>query len=262
MSFADQFGTKKAMPARTNLDDAPAPVRKLLLDLIEDRVEWDDEFRPYDMVCDALDMVPVEDEYTDVRRLTREAVQSGLDWTSVYDLIEQLAGGDQDGRVEAVMAKAGMGYTFYGGGFHLYEPVADELEVTGIEDLPMEGSLRPAGKYAAPLAQYQKAVGFLRSRPSDLANAVASAVNALEGTVRVASGSKNISDGVKKLFTGQEVTLGKSMEMLFNFGSAKDSVRHGGVTGADLTDHEAAHVVRCAGSAIAFIVAADRDGTL
>jgi hypothetical protein len=262
MSFRDKFGYREPAPARVEREDAPASVRKLLLDLMGERAEWDDTFDPYEFVCDALGEVPSE-EWRERQDATRRAVDSRLDWPDVYELISRVAGSDYEERINQVLSDAGVGYEYYGGEFHLYEPEADELEVADVESEAFASGLDPADRFSAPKTQYKKALGFLRSMPPDLPNAVASAVNALEGTICVVTGTKNISDGIKKLYSGERMPLGKSMEMLFAYGSTKDGVRHGARKGSDdLTLHEATFVVRTAGSAIAYLIAAEYEGSL
>jgi hypothetical protein len=260
MSFRDRFGHKEPLPPRTEREDAPPAVRKLLLDLMEERVQWDEEFDPYEMVCDALDEVPREEWPQERRDATRRAVNFTLDWPDVYDLIGRVASRDQEERINRVLAKAGIGFEYYGGEFQLFEPEADELEVTNVEEEPLDHGLDPKGRFRAPKEQYQKALDFLRSKPPDLPNAVASALNALEGTVGVITGKKNISDGLKQLYTGERTGLAKSMEMLFVYSSAMDGVRHGARQGSDISEYEATYVVRTAGSAIAYLIAAKYEG--
>lgn len=263
MSFRQKFGYSEPPPARVERDDAPALVRKLLLDMMEARVEWDEQFDPYDLVCDALGEVPSDLWGQEREDATRRAISLRLDWPDIYELIERVASSDDEERINRALAAAGIGYEYYNGQFHLYEPEADELEVTDVESEALAPGLDPSGRFAAPKEQYKKALGFLRSKPPDLPNAVASAVNALEGTVGVVTGKKDISEGIKKLYSGERTSLGKSMEMLFTYGSAKDGVRHGARKGsADLTEHEATFVVRAAGSAIAYLIAAGYEGTL
>ena len=263
MSFRDKFGPRKAAPARVNRDDAPEGVRKLLLDLILEREQWDEEFSGYEFLCNILNEVPSDHWGNELQYFVRRAVSTRLDWPDVYDAISGIASFDQEERIGEVLAAEGMAYDFYGGEFHAYEPEADELEVTGIESQALVAGLDPEGRFAGPKGQYKKALNFLRSTPPDLPNAVASAVNALEGTVSVITGTKNISDGLKTLYAGERKPLGRSMEMLFAYGSTKDGVRHGARKGSDdLTIHEAAYIVRAAGSAIAYLIAADYEGTL
>jgi len=178
----------------------------------------------------------------------------------VYDLIEKHAGGMYaEERIEKLFSENGIAYQYVGGEIFPWEPDAEELEVAGIEDLtPMTQD--PKGRFAAPKTQYAKALDFLRQRPADLESAVANAVNAVEGAVTVITGEKQLSAGLKKLHTGERSTLRLSIEQLHNFGSAMPGVRHGAHALSDLNEHEVRHVVRAAGSALAYLIAADYDG--
>lgn len=262
MSFRNRFAQNEPLPPRTETEDAPAAVRKLLLDLIEERNEWDEEFDPYEAVCDILGEVPSEEWGMERRDATRRAVNSTLDWPDVYELIGRVASSDQEERINRVLAKAGIGFDYYGGEFHRYEPEAEELEVAGVESEALAPGLDATGRFLAPKEQYSKALGFLRSKPPDLPNAVASALNALEGTVGVITGEKNISAGLKRLYSGERTGLAQSMEKLFAYSSAMDGVRHGARQGSNINEHEATYVVRAAGSAIAYLIAAEYEGLL
>lgn len=262
MSFRERFAQNEPPPPRVEREDAPPGVRKLLLDLMEERNEWDDEFDPYEVVCDVLGEVPSEEWGTERRDATRRAVNSTIDWPDIYELIARVSSSDQEERINRVLAKAGIGFEYYGGQFHLYEPEADELEVTDVESEALAPGLDPKGRFRAPKEQYSKALGFLRSKPPDLPNAVASSLNALEGTVGVITGEKNIAAGLKRLYSGERSGLAKSMEMLFAYSSAMDGVRHGARQGSDINEHEATYVVRAAGSAIAYLIAAEYEGLL
>lgn len=261
-SFRAKFGhSKLPPPPRTERADAPELIRKLLLDLMEERAEWDEDFEPYEVMCDFLNEVPENLYGSERQERVRHAVRA-IDWPDVYELIAQAAS-EQETRVNDALAAAGIAYEFYGGEFHLYEPAAHEVEVADAEDQPLQPGLDADGRFKAPLEQYRKSLQFLRSMPPDTANAVASAVNALEGTVGVITGKKNISDGLKAIYSGERIPLAKSMEMLFAYGSTKDGVRHGARNGGDeIGAQEATYIVRAAGSAIAYLIAADYEQSL
>lgn len=261
--FREKFDQKRPVPpARTERGDAPELVRKLLLDLMEERADWDEEFDPYEFLCDALGQIPEDLWGEDRRNATRYLITRKLPWPDVYELIERVAP-EQERRVNEILAQAGVGFEYWGGEFHLYEPEADELEVSAVEDEALAPSLDAEGKFTAPKRQYAKALELVRTMPIDTANAVAQAVNALEGTVAVITEKKNIADGLKQLYQGERAPLSKSMEMLFVYGSTKDGVRHGARKDDDeISVQEATYVVRSAGSAIAYLIAAYYEGSL
>lgn len=87
-------------------------------------------------------------------------------------------------------------------------------------------------------------------------------MNAIEGTVTVITGEKSLSAGLKKLFGSDRTPLRLSIEQLQNYGSAVPGVRHGAHGPSNLNDHEARYVVRAAGSAMVYLIAADYEGLL
>jgi hypothetical protein len=255
MSFRDRHGPKKDLPPRTKREDAPEAVRRLLLDLLEE----DDEIDSYEVLCAYQDKVPREiwgtDRYEEVTYVIRQ-----LKWWDVYELIERHAHGysDED-RIEKVFAEAGIAYEYRDGYIVPYEPEAEELEVVAVEDEALR-TQDPQHRFADAKDQYRKALDFLRQRPPDLENAVANAVNAVEGAVCVVTGKKSISEGLKTLYTRERSPLRMSIEQLHNYGSAVPGVRHGAHAPSDLNQHEALYVVRAAGSALAYLIAADYEG--
>ena len=254
VSFADRNRPKSDLPPRVITEEAPEAVRRYLLDLLEE----DGELDAYDVLCSYLDRVP--DELSGKERYDTAAwLVKKLNWFDVYELIERHAGGMYaEARVEKLFSENGIAYQYVGGEIFAWDPDAEELEVAGVEDLPLQ-TRDPNGRFIAPKAQYAKALDFLRKRPADLENAVASAVNAVEGAVTVITGEKTLSVGLKKLHTGERSPLRLSIEQLHNFGSAMPGVRHGAHALSDLNEHEARHVVRAAGSALAYLIAADYD---
>ena len=255
VSFADRHRPKSDLPPRVITEEAPEAVRRYLLDLLED----DDELDAHGELCSYLDRVP-DDLWGKERYDAAAWVVKKLEWFDVYELIERHAGGMYaEERIEKLFSENGIAYQYVGGEIIAWEPDAEELEVAGIEDLPLQ-TRDPDGRFAAPKAQYAKALDFLRRRPADLENAVASAVNAVEGAVTVITGEKTLSVGLKKLHAGERTPLRLSIEQLHNFGSAMPGVRHGAHALSDLNEHEARHVVRAAGSALAYLIAADHDG--
>lgn len=156
MSFRERFSQNEPPPARTERDDAPPAVRKLLLDLMEERTEWDEGFDPYEVVCDVLGEVPTEQWGNERREATRRAVNSTIDWPDIYELISRVASSDQEERINGVLAKAGIGFGYYSGEFHLYEPEADEMEVTDVESRALAPELDPKGRFRAPKEQYTR----------------------------------------------------------------------------------------------------------
>jgi hypothetical protein len=227
---------------------------------MEERLEWDEEFEPYEFICDHLGQVPRNLYGNERQEEVRHAVRKTIVWPDVYELISEV-GPDQDRRINDALAAAGVAYEFDHGAFHAYEPLANDLQVSEIEESALDIPSEQRKEFAAPLAQYLNALKFLRQMPADTSNAVASAVNALEGTAGVISGKKNVSDGVRKLFPGERRPLGKTMEMLFSYGSTKDGVRHGARTGDDpVSIQEATYIVRAAGSAIVYLIEAHDAG--
>jgi hypothetical protein len=252
VSFAERHGPKKELPPRTEREEAPEAVRRLLLDLLE----TNDEVDAYEALCAYLDKVPQEvwgrDRHDEVAYLIRK-----LKWWQVYDLIENYATPYADAeRVERVFAESGVAYEYVGGSILTYEPEAEELDVVGVEDEPPR-TQDPDRRFVAAKAQYRKALDFLRQRPPDLENAVANAVNAVEGAVCVITGEKGLSAGLKKLYSAERTPLRLSIEQLHNYGSAVPGVRHGAHAPSDLNEHEARYVVRAAGSALSYLIAAE-----
>ena len=255
MSFADRFSPKRDLPPRTTRDEAPSAVRRLLLDLLEGLDETD----AYDVLCDYLRQVPRETWGRERQDEARYTIDRKLEWWQVYELIERHASWTDEDRVNAVFAEEGIGFELRDGTISTYEPDAEELEVADVEDAAA-ATLDPAGRFHDAKAQYRKGVDFLRQRPPDLENAVANAVNAVEGAVTVITGEKTLSSGLKKLFGAERTPLRLSIEQLHNYGSAVPGVRHGAHGPSDLNEHEARYIVRAAGSALAYLIAAEYDG--
>ena len=234
---------------------APPAVRRLLLDLLEESDGPD----AYEVLCAYLQTVPDEFYGNDRAHQARYLVNK-LDWWQVYDLIEQHANWWTDAeRVNNVFAEAGIGFEFADGTIGLYEPEAEELEVAGVEDEPLTVP-DPGGRFRDAKEQYKKGLDFQRQRPPDLENAVSNAVNAVEGAVTVITGEKTLSAGLKKLYAGNRTPLRKSIEQLHNTGSSVPGVRHGAHAPSGLNEHEALYIIRAAGSALAYLIAADYEG--
>jgi hypothetical protein len=255
MSFSERFGPKRDIPPRTTRDEAPEPVRRLLLDILETKDEPD----AYEALCSYLQMIPRDlvgkDRRDEVADLIRE-----LKWWEVYDLIERYANSYSDAeRIEQVFSENGIAYEYLDGEVVPFEPEAEELEVAGVEEAPLR-TQDPDGRFVDAKAQYRKALDFLRQRPPDLENAVASAVNAIEGAVTVITGENSLSKGLKKLHKGDRTALRLSIEQLHNYGSAVPGVRHGAHAPSSLNEQEARYVVRAAGSALAYLIAAEYEG--
>jgi hypothetical protein len=84
MSFADKYAPRKRLPPRTEREDAPEAVRRLLLDMLE----GDDEIDPYEVLCGYLDRVPSESWGSDRQDEARYMIRK-LEWWQVYELIER-----------------------------------------------------------------------------------------------------------------------------------------------------------------------------
>lgn len=254
MSFGDRYAPKKKLPPRTEREDAPEAVRRLLLDLLESY----DEIDPYEDLCSYLNKVPSEtwgqERQDEVRYLIRK-----MEWLQVYELIERYGGRVDEEHIEKVFAESGIAFEYRDRHLVPYEPEAEELDVVGVEDEPLH-TQDPARRFVDAKEQYGKALDFLRRRPPDLENAVANAVNAVEGAAQVITGEKSLSDALKKLYTKERTPLRLSIEQLHNYGSAVPGVRHGAHAPSDLNEHEARCVVRAAGSALAYLIAADYEG--
>jgi hypothetical protein len=259
-SFSKRHGPTKVPPPRTTRDEAPDEVRRLLLDLLEENA---DEADPYEVLCAHEKRVPQGGMYSDDRKEAAQNIIRRLPWADVYDLIENHAGYWTEERVNTVFAEAGVGYELIDGEISLYEPEADELQVAGVED-EVEAARDPGGKFEHPKAQYLQGLEELRKKPPKLESAVDDAVNAVEGTVMVITGESSLSKGLKKLYAkdGTRSPLAESMEKLFGYGSAVPGVRHGAHAASNLNEHEATYVVRAAGSAIAYLIAAHYEGLL
>jgi hypothetical protein len=254
MSFRDRFGPKRDLPPRTEREDAPPAVRRLLLDLLEESDEPD----AYDALCSYLRKVP-DDLYGNDRERAAQYLINRLPWPDVYELIERRAGWDECDRVNDVFAEAGIGFEFDGSSIRVYEPEAEDLEVLGVEDEPLSAP-DPGERFRDAKAQYKKGLDFQRQRPPDLENAVSNAVNAVEGAVTVITGEKSLSAGLKKLYAGDRAPLRLSIEQLHNYGSSVPGVRHGAHAPSGLNEHEALYIIRAAGSALAYLIAADYEG--
>ena len=242
------------MPARTTREEAPDSVRRLLLDLLE----GSDELNPYEELCRYLSKVPEDAWGQEQVDLARGMIRR-LEWWQVYELIERYAWLHETDRINGVFAAAGLAYEFFEGEVRTYEPDAAELEVDTIEDEAAE-TLDPNHRFVDAKAQYRKALEFLRQRPPDLESALSNAVNSIEGAVTVLTGEKTLGAGLKKLYSAERTPLSRSIEQLHNFGSAVPGVRHGAHSSSDLNEHEVRYVVRCAGSALAYLVSASYDG--
>lgn len=256
MSFRDRYAPKKDLPPRTEREDTPESVRRLLLDLLEE----DDEIDAYAVLCSYLNKVP--DELWGQERHDEVAYRiQKLKWWEVYDLIETYASSSDSEHIERVFAESGIAFEYSGGHIVPYEPEAEELDVVGVEDEPLR-TQDPDQRFVDAKTQYRKALDFLRQRLPDLENAVANAVNAVEGAVCVITGKKSLSEGLKTLYSGERTPLRLSIEQPHNYGSAVPGVRHGAHAPSDLNEHEALDVVRAAGSALAYLIAAEYEGLL
>lgn len=260
MSFAERYGPKVEPEPRVIRDEAPGAVRRLLLDLLEGIDDYD-VGDAYDVLKSYFNEVP-KDTWGQERRDWVVLTVDRMDWTAVYDLIEKVARPyDHEEKVNAVFAEAGIAFEYYGGEIHPYQPEADELEVADAE-FAVEAAPDPHGAFKPAIEQMKKANVALAKRPPDLESAVAQAVNALEGTVKVITGENNLSAGLKKLYSGNRTTLAKSMEQLFNYGSAVPGARHGAHAASNLNEHEARYAVRNAASAMAYLMRAHDEALL
>lgn len=260
MSIRDLHGTGATPPDRTRVEVAPPSLRTFLRNAAVEQYGLKGGYR---WVCDTLGVEPRDDWTASyIEDSLREEVQSAT-WVQVFDLLEKLAPSrrsdvEQYGqRLEELLSREGLAYTFVSGEFEAYDPALAEL---GVDKLASEtlgilrGALAPAGE------QYGRALQALHGRPSDRPGAVRESVNALEAAAKILAQTPSASFGgaLDELFRDRnaphEKALRSGLKSLYGYASTLPGARHGQHENVRISHAEAALIVNLMGSSLAYIV--------
>lgn len=260
MSIRDLHSAGATAPDRTRVEVAPPSLRTFLRN---EAVEQRGLKGGYRWVCDTLGMEPRDDWTASyIEDSLREAVQSAT-WVQVFDLLEKLTPSrhyDAEGygqRLEELLSREGLAYTFVGGEFEAYDPALAEL---GLDQVASEtlgilsGALAPAGE------QYGRALQALHGRPSDRPGAVRESVNALEAAMKILAQTPSASFGgaLDELFRDRnaphEKALRSGLKSLYGYASTLPGARHGQHENVRISHAEAALIVNLTGSTLAYVV--------
>jgi hypothetical protein len=249
MSFRDTFGDPDPVPARDRRRVAPSSVRKLLYDLMTERARWDEEYNPYEEICNITNEVPSATG-AEAEIYLGPAIEA-LPWEDVYELLADFTvlHGEQ---IDQVLEDERIAYTYVNGECReLPVGAPDTIEALIVADLaPLDRERR----FEGPTADYEKALQALRTTPPQSASAVASALAAAQAMIADLAGTDDSSDGLQRLLGKERLVLAESIDAL---------LRHA-ATRRDRVDdrREAQYLVRAIGSVMAFLIAADHDGSL
>ncbi|WIA97027.1 hypothetical protein [Curtobacterium sp. MCBA15_004] len=261
MSIRDLHNAGATPPDRTRVEVAPPSLRTFLRDTAKERHGLKGGYR---WVCDALGVEPRDDWTASyIEDSLREEVRSAT-WVQVFDLLEALTpAGHHDAeqygrRLEELLSREGLAYTFIGGEFEAYDPAVAELNIDKLASetlgLLSGGALTPAGD------QYGRALQALHARPADRPGAVRESVNALEAAAKILAQAPSASFGgaLDVLFRDRnaphEKALRSGLKSLYGYASTLPGARHGQHETVRISHAEAALVVNLMGSALAYIV--------
>ncbi|MFS2028964.1 MULTISPECIES: hypothetical protein [unclassified Curtobacterium] len=260
MSIRDLHKTAGITSDRTISEVAPPSLRTFLRNTAKERHGLKGGYR---WVCDALGVEP-RDDWTPsyIEDSLREEVQSAT-WVQVFDLLEKLTpSGRHDAeqygrRLEELLSRERLAYTFVGGEFEAYDPALAEL---GLDQVASEtlgvlsGALAPAGE------QYGRALQALHGLPADRPGAVRESVNALEAAMKILAQtpSASFSGALDELFRDRnaphEKALRSGLKSLYGYASTLPGARHGQHENVRISHAEAALIVNLMGSTLAFVV--------
>jgi hypothetical protein len=260
VSIERLHGGTPTPPNRTRTEFAPPALRTLLRTTAMDRNGLK---RGYRWVCDQLGVEP-RDDWTPsyIEDSLRDVVKNAT-WVEVFDLLEQLTPASRreaeryEQRIEDVLGREGLAYTFTAGRFGDYQPAITQLHLDGVPSDALgvlTGPLSPAGE------QYARALQALHARPSDRPGAVRESVNALEAAAKVLANLPKASfgDSLDALFRdrngGHEKSLRSGLKSFYGYASQLPGARHGQHEKVNVSQAEATLIVNLMGSAIAYIV--------
>lgn len=258
MSLESRLGVASRQPDRTIVEHAPQVLRRFLREHLAGSLgpkgaltvvgaELDEDTSDYNSpswVANRLD-----------------ELMADLDWLSVYRLLEEhrpsrrsLAAYDTE--VNVVLARAGVAYEMVEGEFHRLDETGAAFGVAGGERDALEvlvGRFKPAREH------YLLAVRALDAIPARPKDAIRESVNALEGVLKIITGRKSVSlgDAASELVrdtTDWRNALGASLKSLYGYVSSVPGARHSSYTDAEVSNDEAALVVRMCGAAIVYFI--------
>lgn len=260
MNFSKRHGLRRNPANRDTYEEAPEPLRVLLVTLMED--SWG-LVKTYERLCGVVGTFADPGIWSD--RYARPYVESmveRLQWFEVFDLLEQVVEATDDaeaqGRVNDRLAVCGLGYAMDRGEIDLLDAEARALGITGVEH-ETENLLH--GRFGPVREQYQKAIAALHGRPADLEKAVSESLNALEAVARVITGEKDFGKAIDAALANRIGVggLAASLKALYGWASQVPGARHGRHAEPDLTFADARYAVRTAGLAIAYLMEVPED---
>lgn len=252
MSFSERTGNRRPAPPRVQYEAAPAPLRALMLELMQGR--WGNR-GSYNVLCSGLGIVPkpgIVGDATAYRPLVELVEQ--LEWFEVFDLLEQVGPpGRHDQAINDRLAMCGLAYEMTDGKIDLFDPEGEAIGVTGIEH---EAVALLDGRFESVRDQYAKALTALHGRPADLEKAVSESLNALEAVARILSGKKDFGPAIDSALSGRRDAggLAAALKALYGWSSQVPGVRHGRIGEPDLTFADAKYAVRTVGITIAYLI--------
>lgn len=256
--LADRLGISTPKPSRTLTEQAPPRVRTLLRTVV---VEDLGMIEAYNELSDVAGQ-PAEEiwSYDWAAPRVRQLVDD-LPWTLVYATLEKHAPGPLSGLksyeslVNDVLAQEGVAYEMVNGHFQPFDPEATDFSLD--HDNPVEDD-----EFAPVRRQYQRAIDALNGQPADYLAAIRESLNSVEALGRILTGrpKASLGDSMDRLLGSEphRRALSQTLKALYGYSSTVPGARHGEHETVDIDYPEAAFVVRCAGSAIAMLIAERR----
>lgn len=254
MTFSERTGNRRALPPRDRYEQAPPPLRALLLELMQDR--WGNR-RSYNMLCSMVGLVPdpnIIGDNTAYREFVR--LVNYIEWFEVFDILERVGpAGLSDGAINDRFAMCGLAYEMTDGKIDLFDPEGDAHDLAALE---YDAETLLDGRYSAVREQYAKGLAALHGRPADLEKAISESVGALEAVARIVAGKKDFGPAVdvaladRPWMGGMKATL----KALYGYASDVPGARHGRHAESGVEFAEARFVVRMVGSAIVYLIEA------
>lgn len=260
MSLESRLGVAPREPDRTVVERAPQLVRQLLKDLLIEKHG----------TKGALTVVSAEadvdtSDYNSPSWVSQklEELVAGLEWLSVYRLLEEQALNSRSGiatyasRVNEMLSRTGVAYEMVNGRLQRLDTTGTATGVDGDERLAIEVM---TGRFHPAQSQYLRAVQALDAIPTRPKDAVRESVNALEAILKVITGRSDASLGAvateltRDPDTPWRNSLGASLKSLYGYSSQVPGARHGQYIDAEVTPAEAALVVRMCGAAIVYFI--------
>ena len=140
---------------------------------------------------------------------------------------------------------------------YIYPEGSEEFE----EATTTATSLLDDSEFAAPLEQFQKALGFRNSLPPDHPNATKEAANSLEAVLQIIAKKPGMS--LPQIITnselGYDAHVERVMKEVYGLGCAVQGGRHASVGGLIPTAYDSDWVIHCAAACIKYAVSKYRE---